>query len=228
MSQHITRSQFESELDGLRSTLLEMGAIVDRMVATAIEALTESDIAAAERVIVDDDAVDDLDLQIEHQCMRLLALQQPMARDLRLIGTVLKVITDLERIGDHAVDTAKVARKLAKAGFSRPLVDIPKIADVARSMLRNALEAFVQHDLTLVSKVIDSDDLVDELFHRYRTEIHESMKKDPSIVVEGSYLLFVCHYLERIADHAVNIAERVHYVETGELVQLAKSHKTHS
>lgn len=228
MSEFMTRSQFEGELDALRGTLLEMGAIVDRMVATAIEALKDGDVAIAERVIADDDAVDDLDLEIEHRCMRLIALQQPIARDLRLIGTVFKVITDLERIGDHAVDIAKVARKLARAGFNRPLVDAPRLAGVARDMLRNALEAFVQHDLKLVEQVVASDDTADELFHRYRTEIHEAMQKEPEIVVEGSYMLFVCHYLERIADHAVNIAERVHYVETGELVQLAKSHRSHS
>lgn len=228
MSQFLSRTQFESELDGLRNSLLEMGAIVDRMVATAIESLSESDIVKAERVIEDDDAVDELDLHIEILCMRLLALQQPMARDLRLIGTVFKVITDLERIGDHAVDIAKVARKLVRAGFSRPLVDIPRISTVARDMLRHALQAFVQHDLGLVEQVVAADDEVDELFHRFRTEIHEAMGAEPAIVVEGSYLLFACHYLERIADHAVNIAERVHYVETGELVQLAKSHKTHS
>ncbi len=228
MSESMTRTQYEGELDALRSTLLEMGAIVDRMVATAIEALKEGDVANAERVIADDDAVDDLDLEIEHRCMRLIALQQPLARDLRLIGTAFKVITDLERIGDHAVDIAKVARKLARAGFSRPLVDMPRLAGVAREMLRSALESFVQHDLQLVELVVGRDDEADELFHRFRSEIHEAMQKEPAIVVEGSYLLFVCHYLERIADHAVNIAERVHYVETGELVQLAKSHRSHS
>jgi phosphate transport system protein len=228
MNEHLTRTQFESELEDLRNRLLQMGAVVDRMVATAVEALVTSDISVAERVIVEDDVVDEMDLHIEMQCMRMMALQQPIARDLRLIGTVLKAITDLERIADHSVDIAKVARKLAKVGFSRPLADIPKIAGLARQMLRNALEAFVQHDLDLIERVVDSDDEVDELFHRYRDEIHEAMRKDSSIVVEGSYLLFVCHYLERIADHAVNIAERIHYIETGELVQLAKSHKTHS
>ncbi len=228
MSNSLTRTQFETELDELRNTLLEMGAIVDRMVANAVQALGTGDTALAERVIFDDDAVDELDLQVESDCMRLLALQQPMARDLRLIGTVFKVITDLERIGDHAVDIAKVARKFARVGFSKVLVDIPRLSESARGMLRHALEAFVRHDLPLVGKVVEADDEVDKLFHQFRDDIHEAMKKDSELVVEASYLLFVCHYLERIADHAVNIAERVHYVETGELAQLAKSHKTHS
>lgn len=227
MSHFMTRTQFETELDGLRNSLLEMGAVADRMVANAIEALGGSDLILAERVILDDDAVDELDLQIETECMRLLALQQPMARDLRLIGTALKAITDLERIGDHAVDIAKVARKFSRAGFSRVLVDIPRLSECARAMLKQALEAFVRHDLNLVQNVVERDDEVDTLFHQYRDDIHAAMKQDPNVVVEASYLLFVCHYLERIADHAVNIAERVHYVETGVLAQLAKSHRSH-
>lgn len=220
------RSQFEHDIDELRASMLEMGALVDRMLANAVKALVSQDIPLAERVLLDDDAVDDLDLHIESSCIRIIALQQPNARDLRLVGTVFKVITDLERIGDHAVDIAKVARKLAHAEFRKTIVDIPKIADAARSMLREALEAFVKHDLSLVEHVIRGDDEVDRLFHLYRGDLHAAMKGNPDDVVEASYLLFVCHYLERVSDHAVNIAERVAYVETGELEQLAKSHKS--
>ena len=226
MSHFLTRTQFETELDSLRNSMLEMGAVADRMVASAVDALGSADLTLAERVILDDDAVDDLDLQIETDCMRLIALQQPMAKDLRLIGTALKAITDLARLGDHAVDIAKVARKFSRTGFSRALVDIPRLSDTARAMLRHALEAFVRHDLELVDKVVAGDDEVDALFHEYRDDLHTAMKADPNVVVEASYLLFVCHYIERIADHAVNIAERVHYVETGELSQLARSHRS--
>lgn len=224
---NMNRQQFETELESLRTTMLKMGALVDRMLANAVTALVTQNIDLAERVISDDDAVDDLDLQIESDCIRLFALQQPIARDLRLVGTIFKVITDLERIGDHAVDIAKVARKLTRLEFQKVLIDIPKLADAARTMLRQSLEAFVKHELTLVDAVVMEDDNVDRLFHLYRDDLHAEMKKSPDEVVEISYLLFVCHYLERIADHAVNIAERVAYVETGELNQLAKSHKTH-
>lgn len=223
----MNRLQFETELEALRTKMLEMGANVDRMLANAVTALKEKDIELAVRVINDDDAVDALDLQIESDCIRLFALQQPIARDLRLVGTIFKVITDLERIGDHAVDIAKVARKLANLEYRKVLVDLPKLADAARTMLRQALEAFVRHDLSLVDAVVLGDDDVDRLFHLYRDDIHLAMRSSPEEVVEASYLLFVCHYLERVADHAVNIAERVGYVETGELEQLAKSHKTH-
>ncbi len=225
---NITRSQFGEALESLRRRLIEMGNDVDTMMATALRALTEQSGEMAERVIFADDEVDNLDIQIEAECMRLLALQQPMARDLRLIGTALKVITDLERIGDHAVDIAKVARKLAKEPLYAPLVDIPKMGTKVREMLEDALSAFVNHDLPLVDKVVAADDEVDDMFHQLRDELHAVMRRDPELVVQASYLLFVAHYLERIADHTVNIAERVHYVETGNLEQLAKSHKAGS
>jgi phosphate transport system protein len=222
---NITRSQFGEALESLRRRLLEMGNAVDDMMATALRALTEQSGELAERVIFADDEVDSLDIQIEAECMRLLALQQPMARDLRLIGTAMKVITDLERIGDHAVDIAKVARKLAKAPLFAPLVDLPKMGNRVRQMLEDSLSAFVNHDLPLVDRVVVADDEVDTMFHEIREELHGVMQRDPELVVQASYLLFVAHYLERIADHTVNIAERVHYVETGNLEQLAKSHK---
>lgn len=220
-----TRTQFEVELNRIRDRLLEMGSDADHVVELAMRALTEQDVALAEEVIAYDDTVDSLDVEIESECMRLIALQQPMGRDLRLLGTALKVITDLERIADHAVDIAKVARKLARDTFYRPLADLPRMGSRVRQMLRDAMSAFVHHDLELVDRVVAADDEVDMLFHQIRDEIHAAMRRDPDVVVQASYLLFVAHYLERIADHTVNIAERVYYVETGYLTQLAKSHK---
>jgi phosphate transport system protein len=224
----LTRTQFEEQLEHLRNMLLSMGSMADRAVADAMRALTESDVTIAEFVIDRDDEIDEMDLTIEHESMRLLALQQPIARDLRLVGTALKIITDLERIGDHAVDIAKVARKLAHAGGTRDLADLPRMATAVREMLKTALDAFIRHDLSLVDVVVASDDEVDDLFHTVRDDLHAAMQKDPNLVVQASYLLFVAHYLERMADHAVNIAERVYFVETGQLSQLAKSHKVDS
>ena len=224
----VTRTQFEVELEELRRQLLEMGSGADRMVADAMQALQDQDVAQAERVISGDDRIDDLDLAIESHCMRLIALQAPVGRDLRLVGTALKAITDLERIGDNAVDIAKVARKLANETFYQPLVDLPRMAQETRTMLRDAMGAFVNHDLNLVDAVVTADDTVDRLFHEVRDELHAVMRRDPKLVVQASYLLFVAHYLERIADHTVNIAERVCYVETGKLSQLAHSHRTES
>jgi phosphate transport system protein len=222
----LTRSQFEDELEKLRNLLLAMGSEADRAVADAIRALEARDTALAEEVILRDDRIDELDLEIEAECMRIIALQHPLARDLRLVGTALKIITDLERIGDHAVDIAKVARKLSGTSSERVLVDLPRMAAAVRNMLRMGLEAFVRHDLDLVAQVVAADDEVDDLFHSIRSDLHKAMQADSGLVVEGSYLLFVAHYLERMADHAVNIAERVYYVETAQLAQLARSHKT--
>lgn len=222
------RLHFEQDLDRLSQRLLEMGIDADNMLVLAMRALTEQNIELAEAVIASDDTVDELDLQIEVECMRLIALQQPAARDLRLVGTALKVITDLERIGDHAVDIAKVARKLAHQTFYKPLVDLPRLAESVRQMLKDALSAFINHDLGLVEKVVAADDGVDLQFHQMRDELLLAMQMDASLVVQASYLLFVAHYLERIADHTVNIAERVYFVETGNLTQLARSHKATS
>lgn len=225
---YLTRTQYEEELESLRNMLLAMGSEADRAVADSVRSLTERDVALAEKVIVEDDTLDEMDLEIEAHCMRLLALQQPIASDLRLVGTALKIITDLERIGDHAVDIAKVARKLAIVDHSRPLADLPKMATAVRSMLKSSLDAFVKHDIALVAAVVEADDEVDDLFHRIRSDLHAAMRQNSEVVVDASYYLFVAHYLERMADHAVNIAERVHYMETGELAQLDKSHKASS
>jgi phosphate transport system protein len=218
-----TRVHFVEVLESLRQRLLHMGSVADSMVEQAVKALIEQNSQLAEDVIHRDDEVDQIDLEIEAECMRLIALQQPLARDLRLVGSSMKVITDLERIGDHAVDIAKIARKMARDTFFKPLVDMPHMADRVRYMLHNALMALVNHDLTLVNQVVEADDEVDDLFHKIREELHAAMGRDSSLVVQASYLLFVAHYLERIADHAVNIAERVYYVETGNLATLAKS-----
>ncbi len=219
----MTRTQFEEELERIRTELLEMTNYADRMVGNAMQALIDRDLNRAVEVIEADDELDALDIEVETSCMRLLALQQPLARDLRLIGTALKIITDVERIGDHAVDIAKIARKLIRAEvISAPMVDLPKMASEVRRMLNDALAAFVSHSMELVDSVIAADDVVDELFHRIRSDLHNVMQTKPQDAVQASYLLFVAHYLERIADHAVNISERVAYIETAQLMQHAR------
>jgi len=224
----LTRGQFEEELRRLGDEVLRMGSEADRLLDLAMQALTKQNVEIAEQVIAGDDVIDDLDIRIEMEAMRIIALQQPVARDLRLVGTALKVISDIERIGDHAVDIAKVARKLARDTFFKPLADIPYMADRVRAMLREALTAFVTHDLDLVRRVVAADDEIDDLFHKLRDELHAAMSRDANLVVQASYLLFVAYYLERVADHIVNIAERVYYVETGKLEQLARTHKSQS
>lgn len=224
----MTRRHFDEELDALQESLLRMGTAVEEMVCDAVNALVRQDLALATELVARDDAVDEMDQDIEQRCMRLLALQQPMASDLRIIETILKVITDVERIGDHAVDIAQVARRLGAETLYKPLVDIPRLAEMARAMLHDALEAFVHHDLVRVRKVIHDDDGVDALYAQMTRDLQNQMMRDPASVLQASYLLFVTHYLERICDHCTNIVERVAFMETGQMKYLGHGDDEHA
>lgn len=211
------RHSFEHQLAELQDDILRMGSFVVEMLSLSMQALVRQETELAEHVIEMDDTADYMELQIEHTCMRLLALQQPMSRDLRIIGTALKVITDLERIGDFSVDIAKTARRLSGDPYFKPLVDLPRMSSSVEWMVRECIHAYVEHDLDLVDEVIARDDEVDACYDRLFTELLRRMEKDGSIVRQAAWLLHVARFLERIADHAVNVAERVYYVETGEL-----------
>jgi phosphate transport system regulatory protein PhoU len=149
----VVRKSFEEQLQDLQDDLLRMGRFVEGAVAKAMRALINQDVNLANEVIQEDDIADDLDIEIFTKAMKLLALQQPMARDLRIIGTALKIVTDLERIGDHAVDIAKLAKILSKHKFFKPLVDIPKLADLALGMVHNSLQAYINRDIELAIQV---------------------------------------------------------------------------
>jgi len=216
----LTRVHFDEELNELRAKLLRMGTATEEMVRDAVIALVRPDRKLAASVLPRDDEVDDMNRDIEADCLRLLALQQPMASDLRFIGAIINITIDIERIGDHAVDISKVAQRMSdESVFYRPLVDIPRLGELTGAMLHDALEAFIHHDMALVDKVIDDDDAVDALYSQMRADLRERMQQDPSCVVPASHLLFVAHYLERIGDHCTNIAERVAFIETGRLVR---------
>ena len=159
------RHAFDSEIRELEHDLLEMGSRAESMLAQAVEALARVDVPLALQVVKRDDEIDERDLAIENRCLRLLALQQPMASDLRVIGTAMKMITDIERVGDLSVDIAKIAMKIDKELGTTDAIDIPRMASVARTMIRDSMEAYVRRDLQLVRKVIESDDQVDELYN---------------------------------------------------------------
>ncbi len=222
----MTRQNFHDELAGLEQRLMAMGSLCVSMVADSVASLQQSDVILAEDVIRRDDEVDTADLDIEMHCMRLLALQQPMARDLRKIGTALKVITDLERVGDHAVDIAKISRKLTLQLFVRqPLVDIGPLALMANKMLNQSLESLIRHDTVLAEQICADDDLVDDTFKDLREQLIGLTQRDATLTAPASYMMLAVVYLERVADHATNIAERVHYIETGRLKPLAREHR---
>lgn len=214
------RMALSHELAELETMLLEMSSKAGSMLHRSVESLVQLDHDLAMEVIDADDEVDDIDLAIEEKCLRLLALQQPMARDLREIGTLMKMITDIERIGDLSVDIAKAGMKIEKELGHTNYVDIRRMAGVAQSMLNEALEAFTKQDLQLVNSVIAKDDEVDNLYRDLRGQIHDRMRTDPEEVVAASWLLIAIHHIERVADHTVNIAERVAFLVTGEFRKL--------
>jgi phosphate transport system protein len=219
------RKAFGEQLDNLQRDVVNMGSFVIEMLDKAMDALARQDADLAEEVARMDDTADEMDLNIETTSIRLLALQQPMSRDLRTIATALKVITDLERIGDYATDIALVAKRLSGEPYLKPLHDIPRLAEMATAMIRNAVQAFVDHDVERAIQVCEDDDAVDDLYDKVFDDIVHATEANPKFARQGANLLLVARRLERVADHATNVAERVHYMETGKLQQLARSHQ---
>jgi phosphate transport system protein len=214
------RESFDRELQVLQKDLLKMGMVAEDMVHKSLQALANRDVALADAVMSMDDEVDRLNLEIESKCLRLIALQQPMAKDLRTIAAAMKIITDVERVGDYAVDIAKEAVKLADRPLFKPLIDIPKMAELVQKMLRESLEGFVTRDLNLIHQMIRDDDGVDHLFKSLFEELIQFMERDSSLVFQAVHLLMITRCLERIADHITNMGERVIYMETGEIKEL--------
>jgi phosphate transport system protein len=211
------RQAFDREIQALEHDLLEMGSRAETMVGLAADALADLNVPTAMEVIRLDDAVDAQDLAIESQCLRVLALHQPQASDLRLVGSVMKIVTDIERIGDLAVDVAKIALKVDKELGSSGAIDIRRMSGTARTMFRESLVAFARRDLDRVATVERLEDEVDALYREYRAQIFADMISEGANVVCSGWLLMAVHHVERIADHAMNIAERVHFMVTGEI-----------
>ncbi len=210
-----TRTGFEQTLRNLQQDILRMGSLVEEAIAHAVEALARQDAALAQRVIDGDALIDELELEIEDRCMKLIATQQPMAKDLRRIGAGYKIIADLERMADHAVDIAKIARRIADQPLIKPLIDIPRMAQLAQKMVMEALDAYVREDVDLAQRMARDDDQVDSLYNQIFRELLVYMMEDPRTITQATHLLFVSRYLERIADHATNIGEDVVYLVTG-------------
>ena len=185
-------------------------------IKNAVDALARRDKALAQQVMDGDDLIDSMQVEIEDRCISLIARQQPVATDLRILGTGLKITTDLERIGDHAFDIAKIVLLIGDEPLIKPLVDIPRMAVMAQSMLEDSLQAYLKLDIQLAEKVCRDDDLVDQLYHQVFRELLTYMLEDPKKINQATQLIFVARYLERIADHSTNVAEWVIYLVTGE------------
>jgi len=202
----------DQELDHLRERLLYMASLVERAISQALDSLVKPDVELARRTIEADREVDQLEVEIEEECIRLLALRQPLAGDLRFISRALKITTDLERIGDLAVNICERALELAEEPPLKPYIDIPRMAEMAQSMVRRALEAFVRKDVELALQVCRDDQVVDSLEEQVFRELLTFMIEDPRTVTRAMRISFVSKYLERIADHATNVAENVIYI----------------
>ena len=209
-----TDKMFEAELQELREKLLTLGGLVEDAIAKAVRSLTERDSSLAQGVIDSDRRVNRLEVEIDELCLRLLALRQPAASDLRFITLALKVVTDLERMGDLAVNVAERAIELNAEPQLKPYIDVPRMATAAQTMLKDALDAFVKSDTQKAREVLDRDNEVDALYHQIFRELLSYMIEDPATTKRATSILFVAKHLERIADHATNLAEMViFYVE---------------
>ena len=215
-----TRHSFHEQLESLQRDLLRMGVFVSEAIEKAVQSLARLDIPQARAVIEGDDTVDRMLIDIEKRCLQLMALQQPMAIDLRTIGTALKIVTDLERMADHATDIAEVTQKLAGEPLIKPLVDIPRMSVLAREMTREALDAYVREDETAAREMIEKDHEIDALYRAIFDELVELMQSNPAVVLQATLLLHVAMSLERIGDHATNLGEWTIYLLTGELEEL--------
>jgi phosphate transport system protein len=216
--QHTNR-QYEEELRGLRAGLLKMGGLVERQIAEAMEALVDRDSDHARAVIARDEEVNHMDVENDDTCIQLLALHQPTASDLRFITTGLKITTDLERIGDNAVNICERAIEINEYPQVKPYIDLPRMSEIAQSMVKDSIDAFMRGDVELAQQVIDRDDEVDSLNYQIYRELLSYMAEDPHTIGPGTRLLFVSKYLERIADHGTNIAEMVIYMVKGKVVR---------
>jgi phosphate transport system protein len=214
------RHSFDEQLAALQHDVVRMGSTAVQAVDTAVRALTERDLALCDQVMALENEIDRLNMDIESRAVQLLALQQPMARDLRTIAGVLRIIADVERIGDYAVDISRQARTLADEPLFKPLVDIPRMANLVQRMLHDALEAFVRRDLELAMAAVRQDDEVDHVYKSLHQELLSYIQRDPSLARQAISLLLVGTYLERMADHVTNIGERIWYMETGKLKEL--------
>ena len=200
---------FQEDLDALKERLLAMGGLAEARVHETVRGLMERDNAALDAVLAGDEPINDLHMEIDDRCFKLLALHQPMAADLRVIVAAVKINTDLERVGDLAINIAEAGKRYLQHAPVKPLIDIPRMADIAQRMLRDALDSYVKRDTEMARAVLNTDDELDALKTQVFRELLTYMLQDPSTIQPALDLILVSRHLERIGDHATNIAEDV-------------------
>jgi phosphate transport system protein len=210
----------ENRLSSLKEDILKMGRLLQEQIYKSIRSLVDKDLVLAQEVIAKDDIIDKMELDIEGKCLSLIALRQPLAGDLRFIGTALRIIVDLERMGDHAEDIAEIAVDLYEQTYMKPLIDIPKMAQIAEDMVVIALKAFVDGDTALAMSLVAMEKQVDALYDEVFRELLSYMMRDQGNIPQATSLLLVAGHLERIADHATNLGEMVIYIVQGKRVDI--------
>jgi phosphate transport system protein len=214
------RESFDRQLREMQDAVLAMGSMVDKAIDRAIQALRTRDLALARQIVQDDAQINQQRFTIEDRCILLIATQGPIAGDLRTLASTLNIITDLERMADHAAGIAKITLLIGDEPPLKPLIDVPRMAEVSREMLAASLQAFVNRDKAAAYAIAARDDEVDQLYDQVYRELLTFMMADPSTINRATHLLWVAHNLERIADRVTNICERVLYLVTGKMVEI--------
>jgi phosphate transport system protein len=217
------RTTFHKRLQKIRNDVLTMGSMVEKAIDRSVIALKQRELKLAEQIIKDDEMIDHKRFEIEEACIELIATQQPMASDLRTIISILSIITELERIGDHAEGIAKVVLMIGDEPPLKPLIDIPRMADKTCVMLRRSLEAFINRDAESARHIVAEDDEIDHLYNQVFRELLSFMAEDPKTITRATRLIWVAHNLERSADRVTNICERVVFIVTGLMEEMGAS-----
>jgi len=217
------RTTFHKKLREIQDDILTMGSMVSKAILRSIDALKNRDMELARQIIADDQKINHKRFEIEEKCIELIATQQPMASDLRIIIAVLNIITELERIADHAEGTARIAIMIGDEPPLKPLIDIPRMAELTVNMLRRSLDAFVNRDAETARKISAEDDLIDDLYDQVFRELLTFMAEDPKTITRATRLMWAAHNLERSADRVTNICERVVFIVTGKMEEIGAS-----
>jgi phosphate transport system protein len=216
----MTRETLERKIQELLDQVLELGGMVEQATVQAVDSLKKRDFDASKSIYAGDKLINDKRFEIENQCMVVMAAQQPMATDLRILASILEISTELERMGDYAKGIALINIRMGAEPLLKPLVDLPRMAEITADMLHRALEAFAQADVEQARAIPKEDDQVDDLYNQIYRELITFMISDPSFIDRANYLLWAAHNLERLADRVTNICERTIFVATGELLEL--------
>jgi phosphate transport system protein len=214
------RKTFEHEIQQVKDEVLLLGSMVEHAIVVSVETLKKRDIKGAEKIIEEDRAINQKRFDIERQLMILIATQQPMAHDLRLLASTMEIISELERMGDYAKGIANINIRMGEDGLLKPLIDIPRMAQIGTSMLHRSLTAFVNEDVETAKAIPIEDDEVDALYNQIYRELMLLIIQDPKSIERANWLLWVAHNLERVADRVTNICERTIFIATGELNEI--------